>query len=142
MRYRAQKRRQPHLRERAVDQRLLIGADEIVEHLGALNLIAAADGHRPRDSAGENGARTSTPEVEAGSHLLFEGDVDEILGATAAPDGPDRTKPPTTSGMDALSLDDAPRHIVISAQKATLLMAVVVVLLALAFAAGYFLSPK
>ena len=73
---------------------------------------------------------------------LFEGDVDEILGVTAAPEEPTRAKPHATSGLDAMSLDDGPRHIVISAQKATLLMVAVVVLLALAFAAGYFLAPK
>ncbi len=71
---------------------------------------------------------------------LFEGNVDEILGRTASQAEDDRAKPPPTSGQDAMSLSEPPRMLVISAQKATLLMGAVVVLLALAFAAGYFLA--
>jgi phage FluMu protein Com len=73
---------------------------------------------------------------------LFEKNVDEILGKTVVPAEPARVKRPATSGMDALSLDQPPGPIVLSAKKATLLMIVVVVLMALAFAAGYFLAPK
>jgi phage FluMu protein Com len=73
---------------------------------------------------------------------LFEGDVDEILGATAAPEEPERAKKPAVSGMDAMSLGEPARHIVISAQKATLLMVLFVVSLVVAFAAGYFLAPR
>jgi hypothetical protein len=74
---------------------------------------------------------------------LFEGDVDEILGGTVEPEEPERVKKPApTSGMDALSMGEPARQIVLSAQKVTLLMVVVVVLMALAFAAGYFLAPK
>ena len=80
--------------------------------------------------------------IDPNNPPLFEGDVDEILGTTAAPEESERARKPATSGMDAMSLDDGPRHIVISAQKATLLMVVVVVLLAVAFAAGYFIAPK
>lgn len=71
---------------------------------------------------------------------LFEGDVDELLGVTATAAEADRAKPPPTSGQDAMSLGEPPRMLVISSQKATLLMGLVVVLLALAFAAGYFLA--
>jgi phage FluMu protein Com len=73
---------------------------------------------------------------------LFERDMDEILGTTAAPEEPEETKKPKVSGMDALSLGEPVHNIVISAQKATFLMILVVVLLVLAFAAGYFLAPK
>ncbi len=73
---------------------------------------------------------------------LFEADVDELLGAKAAPEEEARARPPVVSGMDALSLGDPPRQVTMSAQKATLLMVAVVVLLALAFAAGMFLAPK
>ena len=41
--------------------------------------------------------------------------------------------------MDAMSLGEPTRQIVLSAQKATFLMILVVVLLVLSFAAGYFL---
>ncbi|MFM8274728.1 MAG: hypothetical protein ACKODX_20690 [Gemmata sp.] len=71
---------------------------------------------------------------------LFEGDVDEILGNTAAPVADERPKPPPTSGQDAMSLGDPPKMLVISAQKATLALGGVVVLLGLAFATGYFLA--
>jgi phage FluMu protein Com len=73
---------------------------------------------------------------------LFERDMDEILGKTAAPAEEEREKKPKVSGMDALSLGEPSHQIVISAQKATLLMIVVVVMLVMAFAAGYFLAPR
>jgi hypothetical protein len=73
---------------------------------------------------------------------LFEGDMDEILGQSAAPEESERPRQPKTSGMDALSLSEPARQIVLSAQMATLLMVAFVVLLAIAFAAGYFLAPK
>ena len=73
---------------------------------------------------------------------LFERDMDEIFGNTAVPVDEDREKRPKVSGMDALSLGEPSHQIVISAQKATLLMILVVVLLVIAFAAGYFLAPK
>jgi hypothetical protein len=67
---------------------------------------------------------------------LFEQDVDEILGVTAAPEEPERDKPVKVSGMDAMSLSEPVHQIVISPQKATFLLIVVVVLMALSFAAG------
>ena len=73
---------------------------------------------------------------------LFERDMDEILGKTAAPAEDEREQRPKVSGMDALSLGEPAHQIVISAQKATFLMILVVVLLVVAFAAGYFLAPK
>jgi hypothetical protein len=41
-----------------------------------------------------------------------------------------------------MSLNEPTHQIVLSAQKATFLMILVVVLLVVAFAAGYFLAPK
>lgn len=73
---------------------------------------------------------------------LFEGDMDAILGKTAAPAEEKRPRPAPTSGPDAMSLGEPPRMLVISAAKATLLTFGVLVLLALAFAAGYFLALK
>ncbi|MBN9120666.1 MAG: hypothetical protein J0I06_16200 [Planctomycetes bacterium] len=73
---------------------------------------------------------------------LFERDMDEILGKTAAPVEDTREKPRAVSGMDALSVGEPTHNIVISAQKATFLMVLVVVLLVLAFAAGYFVAPR
>jgi phage FluMu protein Com len=73
---------------------------------------------------------------------LFEGDMDEILGKTKAPVEPEdrKNKPKPVSGMDALSVDEPTQNIVLSPQKATFLMVAVVVLLVLAFAAGYFVA--
>jgi phage FluMu protein Com len=73
---------------------------------------------------------------------LFEGDVDAILGAPPEPEKPETPHRPATSGMDALNLGEPAAQVTLSAKKATLLVVVVVVLLALAFAAGVFLSPR
>jgi phage FluMu protein Com len=67
---------------------------------------------------------------------LFEQDVDDILGRSTEPEEPQREKPPPVSGMDAMNLSEPPHQIVISAQKATLLMILVVVLMAISFVAG------
>lgn len=85
---------------------------------------------------------TPKPPIDPNDPPLFEKDMDEILGQTVAPVEAERDKPAKVSGMDALSLGEPSRHIVLSAQKATFLMILVVVLLVLAFAAGYFLAPR
>lgn len=82
------------------------------------------------------------PAKKKPENSLFEGDIDELLGGPVLLKEEDRPKPPPVSGVDALSLGESPKQIVMSAQKATLLMVGVVVLLALAFAAGYWLAPK
>lgn len=71
---------------------------------------------------------------------LFEGDVDALLGTTKPPEELARAKPPAVSGLDAMSLGEPARNIVISGQKATFLLLLVVVLMVLSFAAGYFLK--
>jgi phage FluMu protein Com len=86
--------------------------------------------------------KTSPASGNSEERPLFESDVDEILGTTAAPEEPTGPKRPPTSGMDALSLGEPTRHITLSPQKATLLMVLVVVLMAISFAAGYWLAPK
>jgi len=73
---------------------------------------------------------------------LFEADVDELLGEPKKALEDERDRPPATSGMDAMSLSEPPRQITMSAQKAILILAGVVALLALAFAAGMYLAPK
>ena len=82
------------------------------------------------------------PPIDPNDPPLFEKDMDEILGKTVVPVEPERDKPQKVSGLDAMSLGEPARQIVISAQKATFLMILVVVLLVLAFAAGYFLAPR
>jgi hypothetical protein len=74
---------------------------------------------------------------------LFEGDVDEILGETAAPEAEEREKSSPATGLDAMSLGGSEsRPITLSPQTATLLMMAVVVLMALCFAAGYLIAPR
>lgn len=82
------------------------------------------------------------PPIDPNDPPLFEGDMDEILGKTVVPVEAERDKPAKVSGMDAMSLGEPSRQIVLSAQKATFLMILVVVLLVLSFAAGYFLAPR
>ena len=71
---------------------------------------------------------------------LFEADFDELFGKTVPPREPDRPKPPPAAGRDAMSLAEPPRTITLSAGAATLVLCGVVVLLVLAFAAGYFVA--
>lgn len=81
---------------------------------------------------------------------LFErDDVDVLLGLNRPLPlpGPDEEEPQAkkrkpVSGMDAMSLDDGPGKVVISSQKATLLVVVAVVLISLAFLAGYLLGSQ
>ena len=79
---------------------------------------------------------------------LFEkGDVDAVLGIVKIGgdkldlDDPEpRVKP--VSGMDAMSLASDATKLVLSPGRATLLAVAVVVLLAVAFAAGYLIAAK
>ena len=78
--------------------------------------------------------------------LLLE-DVDELLGIDRAgeplelDDKPSpRVKP--VSGMDANSLGASPGKLVLSPQKATLLMIAVVILIGLAFTAGFLIGSR
>lgn len=76
---------------------------------------------------------------------LFEGDLDALLGTSDAPVALDKlsdAKPSAASGTDARSLGDPKQHIVLSSRAATLLMALVVAALALAFALGYYVAPR
>ena len=77
---------------------------------------------------------------------LFEQDVDEMLGlarpnqALELDDDEPRAKP--VSGMDAMSLDDGPSKIILSPQKAMLLVIAAVILVGLAFAAGFLIRSN
>jgi hypothetical protein len=83
---------------------------------------------------------TSLPESE---RPLFERDVDAVLGIQHKLDDELETakpKPKTTAGMDAMSLGSEPGAIVLSSQTATALVVGVLLLLALAFAAGFLIG--
>lgn len=77
---------------------------------------------------------------------LFEGeDFDALLGVRPAPaplsldDDPPK---PAHGGTDAMSLHEEVKPLVLTPQKATLLVAVVVVLLGVAFALGFLIASK
>jgi phage FluMu protein Com len=76
---------------------------------------------------------------------LFEADLDALLGASDSPVALDRAPEPQTpasAGTDARSLGDPAQHVTLSSRAATLLMALVLVLLVLAFALGYYVAPR
>lgn len=82
---------------------------------------------------------TSLPESD---RPLFERDVDAVLGIQHKLDDDLETakpKPTTTTGMDAMSLGNE-RNLVLSSQTATALVVGVLLLLALAFAAGFLIG--
>jgi hypothetical protein len=104
---------------------------------------AAATATRPAPKPAA-GARAAPPRQKRNpdDEPLLEEDVDTLLGLTKgaanldSDDDPNpRSKP--VSGADAMSLGDEPGKVVLSAQKATLLVVAVVVLLGVAFAAGF-----
>lgn len=78
---------------------------------------------------------------------LLEADVDDLLGLQKPgekfdlEEEPQRRKKPV-SGMDAMSLGNETSKVVLSAQKATLLVVAVVVLLGVAFAAGFLIRSS
>ncbi|HJZ57892.1 MAG TPA: hypothetical protein VKE74_23245 [Gemmataceae bacterium] len=88
--------------------------------------------------------RKSAPNRDA---PLLERDVDSLLGIGKAgtkfelDEEPARKARPV-SGMDSMSLGSEPRGLVLSPQKATLLVVAVVVLLGIAFAAGFLIASN
>ena len=101
---------------------------------------AAVPKARAKTPAPEEPKAEPKPPADPNNPPLFEGDFEALFGDTATPLELDRPRAAPTTGPDALSLDAPPGAIVLSAQKATLLMGAVVVLLALSFAAGYFVA--
>lgn len=78
---------------------------------------------------------------------LFEGDIDELLGGADSPillERPAEQQAPAAggAGTDARSLGDPAQTVTLSSRAATLLMALVLVLLVLAFALGYYVAPR
>jgi hypothetical protein len=77
---------------------------------------------------------------------LFEGEDFEALLGVKQPAEPleldDEPAKSAAGGVDAMSLADEPRPLVLTPQKATLLVAVVVVLLGVAFALGFLIASR
>lgn len=87
------------------------------------------------------------PDEEA--PLFEQDDVDALLGLNRPQplpgqdeDDPKAKKRRPVSGMDAMSLDDGPGKVVLSSQKATLLVVAAVILVGLAFLAGFLLGSR
>ena len=90
-----------------------------------------------------------TPKRQSyGEEPLFErADMEELLGLSkldaALPRDEGRSgKVKPVSGTDALSLDDGPKQIVLTSQRATLLVVAAAVLIVLAFAAGFLIRSS
>ena len=77
-------------------------------------------------------------EPSSADRPLFERDIDSVLGAngTGSAETELKGQQPANIGMDAMSLEPEPNQIVLSPQKATALAVIVVILLAVSFAAG------
>lgn len=77
---------------------------------------------------------------------LFEGeDFDALLGMKAKSEPmelDESQEKPQPAGMDAMSLEEEVRPLVLTPQRATLLVAAVVVLLGVAFALGFLIASK
>ncbi len=89
-----------------------------------------------------SGSRPSAPKRRpAGDDPLFEmGSVDALLGIVRHDEALELEEPLTVkpvSGMDAMSLDEGSGKIVLTSQKATMLVIAAAVLMLLAFAAGF-----
>ena len=87
--------------------------------------------------------RQAAEPVPGEERPLFERDLDSVLGAQAAlgAEAP-KPRPATTAGKDAMSLGSEQSQLVLSSQKATALVVIVVVLLALSFTAGFLIASR
>jgi hypothetical protein len=77
--------------------------------------------------------------------LFEQGSVDALLGIVRPSEALDLEEEPKVrpvSGLDALSLEEKPGKIVLSPQKATLLVIAAAVLILLAFASGFFIGSR
>src|SRR5205823_812618 len=100
------------------------------------SLVPPVHGATPRGAP-----RRPTPREDA----LFEANVDELLGLgnhEGMLDLDDDRPVKPVVGMDAMSLDDSPGKIVLTSQKATLLLIAAAALMVLAFIAGFLIGWK
>ena len=141
----------PHEDEQA--DRTLRGLDDLLGPPPAANGAAAMPAPEPAQSflitdelsrppASRASPRRKTPAEDA---LFEQANVDELLGIANTDGlldlGDDRAVKPVT-GMDAMSLDDSHGKIVLTSQKATLLVIAAAVLMVAAFAAGFLIGWK
>jgi len=103
--------------------------------------VATRPAPPPAPRAAESSRREARSVAEE-EQPLFECDLDSVLGMTATEGTEPAKKPPVTAGIDAMSLEPDQNHFVISSQTATAIVVAVVVLLALAFAAGFLIGSR
>jgi DNA-directed RNA polymerase subunit RPC12/RpoP len=121
--------------------------DELINPVTTLPMKAAAPVLATRPNAPSRAARPAHEPIPfpPEERPLFERDVEAVLGAIhETPNGADapKLKSAPTAGLDAMSLAPERSHIVLSAQLATALAVVVVVLMALSFGAGFLIASR
>lgn len=121
--------------------------DEILKPVPAVVASSAAPvATRPSPPPMPRPVQAARPEsLPLDERPLFEGDLDAVLGGNHGDIGAAEAdaKPKATSGMDALSLGAEPvGQVVLTPQKATVIVVIVVVLLALAFVAGFLIASQ
>jgi DNA-directed RNA polymerase subunit RPC12/RpoP len=120
--------------------------DDIDELINPVSVVQApAIATRPAPPSVPRAVPRPAPEpLPLDEPPLFERDLDSVLEAhnAGSASGAAKPKPATAVGMDAMSLEPERNHLVISSQKATALVVIVVVLLALSFAAGFLIASR
>ena len=103
-------------------------------------VLTTPEHHRPSP-------RPSRPSGKSADAPLFERqDFDAMLGLP--PTQPDlepngtNSRAKKVSGMDAQSLDGEDEEVVLSGQKITLIIVLIMVMIAMAFAAGFFIASR
>ena len=129
------------------DQTQLDDIDELINPVTTLPLKTAAPILATRPPPVPRAARPAHEPIPlpAEERPLFERDVEAVLGAIhQTPNGTDAPRPKAapTAGLDAISLAPERSHIVLSAQLATGLAVVVVVLMAISFGAGFLIASR
>lgn len=136
--------------EPADQQTELIARDELDELLRRSSVKKAGTAAPPKPVQAAQPANRHAPppppaNVPPGDRPLFEQDLDAVLGKSHHPVQRPTAKKPVAEqypGSDALSLGPEPGHIILSPQKVTALAVAMVLLMALSFAAGFWLASR
>jgi phage FluMu protein Com len=133
--------------ENVDDQTQFDDIDELINPVTTLPLKAAAPVLATRPPPVPRTARPAHDPIPLPpeERPLFERDVEAVLGAiNQTSNGTEAPNPKSapTAGLDAMSLVPERSHIVLSAQLATALAVVVVVLMALSFGAGFLIASR
>lgn len=122
-----------------IDALLGFGATERIGEPATQVVAPEAPKPPPRKAVPPPLPKPTPPASESNERPLFEGDMDAILGRSVAPEDAEPL-PASADRSEPLYLGDAPRVFVVGTAQAAFLIGAVVVLLGLAFAAGYFVA--